>query len=268
MEFDLICISEAVEAFGDSQRYSSRITEAVASAEKQACLDRLKQMRVGMPPQTAAAMEAAAAEIAVKQEDGATPPFEAFDSDQMASALRGSWRWWAKNTEQQNEFSYGLIVTDVEVNDNGKIRFKGRSMTEGKYIVKDGEGEYDFQDGVMKIKYTEAWSDMNEIMCATLFSNGRMVCDTADGFCQMARKLDTLPRDPALRISNKYWIQDQDSTQVQDTALAQDLDRMAAAAFQSHTSRDDAGARQWSCGTCTFLNELNDQSCVICGAAK
>jgi len=267
MEFDLICISEAVEAFGDSQQHSSRITEAVASAEKQACLGRLRQMRVGMPPQTA--MEAAAAEMAVEQDDDATPPFEAFDSDHMASALRGSWRWWAKNTEQQHEFSYGLIVTDVEVSDNGKIRFKGRSMTEGKYIVKDGEGEYDFQNGAMKIKYTEAWSDMNEIMCATLFSNGRMVCDTADGFCQMARKLDTLPRDPTLRIGNKYWIQDQDSAQ--DTALAQDLDRMEAAAFPSHTSRDNApelGARQWSCGTCTFLNELNDQSCVMCGVAK
>jgi len=142
--------------------------------------------------------------------------------EKIDECLKGEYRMYCKNIEQNNSFSYGLIidtVTETGCEPNGcgtekkSFTFTGRPRLEGKYVLENGTATWNEQgSGRFNLKYDEHWPDgMVDKLQARLKCNGKFACDSTAGFVQKARKESTLPVSAKQRMESKYYIGDQDA---------------------------------------------------------
>jgi len=140
----------------------------------------------------------------------------------ISDCLCGEYRMYCKNVQQDNSFSYGLIidsVTETGSEDNGfgtqkrTFTFIGRPRLDGKYKLESGTGTWnEFGSGRFHLEYAEHWPDgMVDNLKARLKCNGKFACDSTSGFIQKARKESTLPDELDKRMASKYYIGDQDA---------------------------------------------------------
>lgn len=143
-------------------------------------------------------------------------------ADKIDECLKGEYRMYCKNIEQNNSFSYGLIVDTVKEETcapNGfgtemkTFTFTGRPRLEGKYVLENGTATWNEQgSGRFNLRYDEHWPDgMVDKLQARLKCNGKFACDSTAGFVQKARKESTLPVSAKQRMESKYYIGDQDA---------------------------------------------------------
>jgi hypothetical protein len=142
--------------------------------------------------------------------------------DKIDECLKGEYRMYCKNIEQNNSFSYGLIidsVTETGCEPNGfgtekkTFTFTGKPRLDGKYVLENGTATWNEQgSGRFNLKYDEHWPDgMIDKLQARLKCNGKFACDSTAGFVQKARKESTLPVSAKQRMESKYYIGDQDA---------------------------------------------------------
>jgi hypothetical protein len=142
--------------------------------------------------------------------------------NKIDECLKGEYRMYCKNIEQNNSFSYGLIIDSVKEETrapNGfgtemkTFTFTGRPRLEGKYVLENGTATWNERgSGRFNLKYDEHWPDgMVDKLQARLKCNGKFACDSTAGFVQKARKESTLPVSAKQRMESKYYIGDQDA---------------------------------------------------------
>merc|ERR1712166_1326640 len=142
--------------------------------------------------------------------------------EKIDECLKGEYRMYCKNIEQNNSFSYGLIidsVTETGCEPNGfgtekkSFTFTGKPRLDGKYVLENGTATWNEQgSGRFNLKYDEHWPDgMVDKLQARLKCNGKFACDSTAGFVQKARKESTLPVSAKQRMESKYYIGDQDA---------------------------------------------------------
>merc|ERR1711865_587936 len=142
--------------------------------------------------------------------------------EKIDECLKGEYRMYCKNIEQNNSFSYGLIidsVTEAGCEPNGfgtekkSFTFTGKPRLGGKYVLENGTATWNEQgSGRFNLKYDEHWPDgMVDKLQARLKCNGKFACDSTAGFVQKARKESTLPVSAKQRMESKYYIGDQDA---------------------------------------------------------
>jgi len=157
-----------------------------------------------------------------KPEQHATNLTLKIPESKISECLCGEYRMYCKNVQQDNSFSYGLIidsVTETGSEDNGfgtqkrTFTFIGRPRLDGKYKLESGTGTWnEFGSGRFHLEYAEHWPDgMVDNLKARLKCNGKFACDSTSGFIQKARKESTLPDELDKRMASKYYIGDQDA---------------------------------------------------------
>jgi len=76
--------------------------------------------------------------------------------DQLKDILEGEYRMYCKPEGAGEPFSYGLIISDVDVEAG---TFGGSSRKEGKYAVENGKTVHDGKTGKTMISYDELWAN-------------------------------------------------------------------------------------------------------------